>query len=565
MRTKSFAPFIICTLIIFFAFPAPSLAENQKIKLEAPLFSNLGSFHHPISTKIALAQQFFDQGLILFYAFESGESIRSFREAIRLDPNCAMCYWGLALALGSKNNMPMNGHEKQDGYAAIKKAEQLVSPDNTIESAYIDALSKRYSSYKILDQNPTTAFTHGASLAENNEAKDYAIAMYRVVQMFPKDVDAKSLYVFALFDVNKWHFWSRNGKPEPNTLEIIKTLESIFALDPHNVAANHYYIHVVEQSLHPERALKSADFLSNAVPGAEHLLHMPSHIYFLMGRYHDAVIINQKANEAFKKYQLDCRTQGFEPEINYLYLHNLHFLWSGATMKGQSTLALETAKELVRQIPSSWLEKDNYLQLFIPVLYFAEARFGKWKEIINEQKPDSEFQYAVGIWHYARGMAFAHLNKLNQAENELTQLQEITKQGSVQNNLGTFGEEQLKIAVQVLLATLADKKEQDITMLTHLKKAVELQNNMEYKEPPSWYFPTQEALGYALLKTEHATEAEVIFKQDLKKYPKNAWALFGLAKSLKKLGKHQEANRVEKEFKEAWKYADIVSPIPFSK
>lgn len=560
MRIKHFLA-LIAIAIFSFGFSNLLSAETTNEKLQAPLFDNLNSFHHPISTKVALAQRFFNQGLILFYAFESGESIRSFREAIRLDPSCAMCYWGLALALGSKNNMPMNGHEKQEAIQAIKKAQQYVDPQNILEGAYIQALSKRYASDLKTTKDASETFTHGASLAGNIEAIEYATAMRKLAQQFPKDVDAQSLYVFALFDVNKWEFFSRDGKPKPNTLDIIKTLESIFLLEPKNIAANHYYIHVIEQSSHPEKALSSADFLRNAVPGAEHLLHMSAHIYFLTGRYQDAIDANQTANTAFKQYQADSLTQGFKPEVNYLYLHNLHFLWASALMTGQSALALQSAHELAQQIPLSWLQQDNYLQLFLPVLYFSEARFGKWNEILKEPKPEGEFQYTLGMWYYVRGLANIHLNKIQDAEKELNQLQDITKQGPIEKNLGQSGIDQLNIAEQILMASLADTQGQTESMLTHLKKAVQLQDNLDYKEPPTWYFSAREELGNALLKAGQVAEAENIFKQDLKKHPKSAWSLFGLVKSLRRLGKKEEANQFEKDFLEAWKNADISSPI----
>lgn len=560
MQTKKCSFLVAISVILSLGYSSFLLAENPPEKLQAPLFDNLSSFHHPISTENPFAQQFFDQGLTLFYAFESGESIRSFREAVRLDPTCAMCYWGLALALGSKNNMPMDGNEKQEAIEAIKKAQQTVDPENALEVAYIKAVSKRYASNSIVAKDISKSFTQGASLAKNTEAADYAIAMRQVVQKFPQDIDAKNLYVFALFDVNKWGFFSHDGEPKPNTLEIVKTLESVLSLDPKNIAANHYYLHVIEQSRNPEKALASADFLRDAVPGAEHLLHMSAHIYFLEGRYQDAINANQTANTAFKKYQADCIVQGFEPAVNYLYFHNLHFLWAASLAAGQSALALQTAQELVREI-QLWLKKDNYLQLFLPTPYFFEARFGKRDEILKEPKPDNEFQYALGMWHYTRGLANVHLNNIQDAENAFQALQVITKQGAVEKNLGQFGLEQLNIAVEVLAASLADKQGENQLMLKHLKNAVRLQDKMDYKEPPAWYVSAREELGNAFLKTGHFSKAEKVFREDLKKHPKNGWVLFGLVKSLRGLGKKEEAEQIEKDYKEAWKGADILSPI----
>ncbi|MBI2791822.1 MAG: hypothetical protein HYX61_07680 [Gammaproteobacteria bacterium] len=543
-------------------------SPSDTTKLGAPLFTNLGNSHHPIATQIPLAQRYFDQGLILFYGFDSGESIRSFREAIHLDPNCAMCYWGLALALSSKNNMPLDGHEKQDAFDAIKKAQQHVDPSNVSEKAYIEALSSRLSSVTSSPEKtpenvlvPADVMYCGGGLSTSKEAQDYANAMREVVQQFPKDIDAKNLYVFSLFDVAKWHFWSREGNPYPNTAEIMKTLDSALAMNPKNIAANHYYIHVVEQSPHPEQALPNADFLLNAVPGAEHLVHMPSHIYLLTGRYYDASVANQKANESLKQYEADCLSQGFKPEINYLYYHNLHFLWASSMMDGQSELAFKAAKELARQIPVNSLKNDSYLQMFLPVIYFTQARFGKLDEILKETQPIAESQYAMGMWHYARGVAYTHLNKIKEAKNELAKLQVITQQKPDKGNFEKFGEDDLRIGEQVLSALLADKVGQNEVMIEHWKKAMKLEDNLGYKEPPAWYFPIREAFGNALLKTHNAVEAEAVFKQDLKQYPNNGWALFGLEKSLRAQGKNKEADDAKQSFQKAWDRADITLPI----
>ena len=552
---------ISCCFFISIGVSRAVPIDAPKVKLQAPLFDNLGTFHHPISTKDPLAQRFFDQGLLLFYAFDYGESIRSFREAIRLDPSCAMCHWGLALALSSKTNTPLNGHENQEAFNAIKKAQQIVDPKNPIEKAYINALAKRVTSKSVSSKKMTgSCCMVGDKLPGSQEALNYAKAMHKVMQQFPNDLDAKNLYVFAIFDVNNWDFFSTDGKPKPNTLAIIKVLKEVLRVDPKNIAANHYYIHVLEQSSHPEQALSSANFLRDAVPGAEHLLHMPAHIYFNLGRYQDAIIANQKAIAAIKKYQTNTLTQGFKPEINYLYLHNLQFLWAAASMSGQSALAQKTARELVRETPAAWLKQENYLQSSLPYPYYSEVRFGKWPEILNEAKPADTFQYTIGMWHYARGLANIKLNHIKAAENDLQKLRAIVKQGPIDKNLGSFGLDQLNIALHILEAAFAEKKENNRAMLEHLKKAVQIEDNIGYREPPAWYFPTREALGYALLKKGRFAEAAIAFELDLKKYPNNGWALFGLAKTMQQLGRKAEANRLEKAFKASWQHADIATP-----
>src|SRR3990167_1706849 len=539
-----------------------SIASDQTLK--APQFNNLGSFHHEVSTKIPLAQRFFDQGFVLFYGFEWGESISSFKEATRLDPHCGMCYFGLALALGNKINAPLTGHEYSDAQMAIRKALLLKAYETPAEQDYIKALSLRFQHAPKISTKVGSFSCHTSSSKHDEstpkEMIAYSNAMKKITEKYPNDNDAKALYAYALFNRISWNFWDANGKINPLTPGMIKTLKSIFAKDQLNIGGNHYFIHVIEQSSQPEEALDSANRLKTLVPGSEHLVHMPTHIYFLTGRYHQGTESNLQAIEAFKQYHKTCYAEGFEPEINYLYFHNYDFLRTTAIMEGRRKLALSAANQMVDKPFSTWLANEPTLQWFIPIPYFVEARFGTWKELFDEPMPKSEYQYALGMWHYVQGMALAHTDHIKDSEKELSSLKKIIAKGKTESNLGKSGHNLLKIASEILSATIANFQGNEKSTLTHLKLAAKIQHDMGYHEPPDWYFPVKEILGDAYLKWNHPAKAVAMYNQDLKQYPKNGWALDGLAQALRKQGKNNAADQIEQQFKEAWKYADIPAP-----
>lgn len=529
-------------------------------KLQAPLFNDIGNLHFPISTNVPLAQRFFDQGLFFYTDFFYAEAIRSYKEATRLDPSCAMCYWGLALALGKENYLPKPEIEIIEGYQAIQKAKKLVDPKNTIEKAYIDALYEQYS-YLHNSKNGDLPSLQEKVIPEKN-LQEYADAMKKLTEKFPHDLIAKYLYATALMDVSHWKFYDSKGKPTPIAIEMLKTLNDMLAIDPKNISANHIKIHVLEESSHPENALPNAEILEKySPPLADHLFHMPSHVYMLTGEYHKVVTANQKSIAAFKNYQNQTRAQGFEPELNDEFNHDLHMLWFAAMMEGNYALSIKTTRELMKQIPLTWLDKIKYLQLYLPTPYLTEVRFGKWEEILKEPKPDAEFPYALGLWHYARGIAFAKLNKTKASEGEYKELQNVIQKSAVPTNLSNADYQQLKVAAKILKAVIADVNHRDEEMIDELTAAVNMQDAMEVHTPSTWYFSIREALGYALMKTHQPQKAEIEFRRSLKDKIKSGWALYGLWLSLLKQGKLQEAARVEKEYKEAWKYADIKKPF----
>jgi tetratricopeptide (TPR) repeat protein len=559
MRLTSF---LACLIIGMMGFPDIVYAADNTSKPHAPLFNDLGTFHRKITTNTHLAQRFFDQGLVFFYSFEWGESVRSFKEATRLDPECGMCYWGLSLASGYKGNAPMNGHEYSDAKAAIEKALLLGNNETPAERALIKALALRFQHVPKISKK-TGAFSCHANGGENAspaEILSYAMTMKKLTAKFPADNDILAIYSYALFDVVQWKFWDNQGKINAYTPQLIKTLGTILANDNQHVGANHYYVHVLEQSAHPKTANSNSELLKTLVPGSEHLVHMPAHIDFLTGRYHEGTEANENSIAVYKEYTKICRQQGFKPEITFLYQHDFDFLRTTASMEGRSTLALQAARELMANLPTSTIAANSDLQWFIPIPSYVQARFGMWDDILKNPMPDAKYQYAVGMWHYVRGMALAHTEHLKDASTELLKLQQVIRAGTSPASLGKSGLNLLKIANEVLIATLANFHGDEKSTLMHLKTAAQIQFDMGYHEPPDWYFPLKEIQADANLKWGHVKEAMALYNADLKQYPKNGWALYGLAEAFRQAGDNGKADQAESEFKEAWKYADAATP-----
>lgn len=554
-----------CLYLVIFALTYTSNVIANPTKFAAPLFNDLGSFHHEISTKVTSAQRFFDQGLVLFYAFEWGESIRSFKEATRLDPHCGMCYWGLALAITSKINAPKTGHEYIDAKTAIEKGLSLSAVAPQKEQDYIKALALLFQ-HKPQLTAATGAFScHSASIegdeSTTQEKAAYADAMKKITLKYPTDPDAKALYIYALFNKISWHLWDKNGKMNPTTLAIIELSKSMLATDPLNIAANHYYIHVLEPSPYPQNALESADRLRTLVPGSEHLVHMPTHIYFLTGRYHQGTESSLQAIQTYQQYNHACYAQGFAPEINYLYLHNYDFLRTTAVMEGRQKLALSATEQMMKEPFPSWLANEPSLQWFIPIPYYVKLRFGLWHDVLKEPMPKATYQYALGMWYYAQGMALSHTGAIKNAELNAKKLQQLIHKGSTINNLDQDGVDLLTMANEILMGTIADHLHNEKSAIAHLKRADKIQQDMGYHEPPDWYFPVKEMLGDVYLKWNHPQEAIAMYKEDLKQYPQNGWALYGWSQALRKMGNIKQAEEIATAFKAAWKYADTPTPL----
>ncbi len=510
----------------------------------APLFDNLGSYHHPITTKAPLAQRYFDQGLIFIYGFNHAEAIRSFREAIRHDPQCAMCYWGVANALGPNINAPMADEAVPEAYEALQRARELAPQASEAERAYIEALSTRYVEKPVADR-------HALDVA-------YAAAMRKLAHRDPEDLDAATLFAEALMDTMPWQYWTAEGKPRPGTEEIVTTLEYVLERNPEHPGANHFYIHAVEAA-YPEKGLAVADRLGTLVPAVGHLVHMPAHIYLRVGLYDKASRANERAAKADESYFEQSMAQGLYPAM--YYPHNVHFLWYSATLEGRDAVAIDAARKLVRIVGPDQVRTTPGLELFLPTPLFALTQFGRWDQVLQEPQPAPELQFHLAMWHYARGTAFAAKGGRAEAEGELASLRGLSSSSKIQaleTGAVAFPATRLvQIAAQTLAGELARRGGRHEDAIRHLQMAVNVQDSLPYMEPPYWYVPVRLFLGDALLEAGRPAEAELVYEEDLRRNPRNGWALFGLRQSLQAQGKQEEAAEVQDRLQKAWARATV--------
>jgi len=506
----------------------------------APKLEGLGDYHFPVTTQSLDSQQFFDQGLRLTYAFNHSEALRAFKEAVRLDQNNAMAYWGWALVLGPNLNLPMVPEVVPQAYRAIQQAVALKDKVSSRERAYIEALAERYT------DDPT------ADRRLFDQA--YASAMAKLVARYPDDIDASTLYAASLMNLSPWDYWNLDGSPKGQTVKILETLQSVIDRNPRHPGALHYYIHTVEAH-HPERGERPADMLGGLMPGAGHLVHMPSHIYMRIGRYTDSYAANRKAVAADESYITQCRSQGIYP-LNY-YPHNIHFMAWSAMFQGRSKEALAAARRIVEKVPPELSADKNTWALYETFLsqpMFVMVRFGMWDKMLAEPKPDLESQFMTGIWHYGRALAYIHTNRLYMARKELQPLSDAGEaMGTVKHYVGfATAETLLTIAEEIVRGELASAKGNTLEGLARLERAVRLEDSLRYNEPPDWYFPVRHFLGAMLLDADRPNEAEVVYAADLRKNPENGYSLFGLKYALEKQGKREDAQAVDKRFDRAW-------------
>ena len=510
----------------------------------APRLQNLGSHTFPVTTSSQRAQLFINQGMVLTYGFNHAEAARSFREAARLDPECAMAYWGMALVAGPNINMPMAPEGEAKANELIQKAVALKSKVSERERAYIDALAKRYSA----EEKPNRAALDRA----------YVEAMRGLHHRYPEDLDAATLYAESVMDLRPWDYWTRDMQPYPETVEVLRVLESVLERNPNHPGAIHYYIHAVEVA-RPKLAEAGAERLARLAPGAGHLVHMPSHIYRRIGRYSDASKSNEDAIAADEDYITQCRAQGVYP-LAY-YPHNIHFLWDSASMEGRSQVAIAAARKASSSIPEGAWRDIPLLHQFLVTPLFSYTRFGEWDVILNEPSPPADSLFWTGVWHYARGLAYTATGKFDEAAKELGSLRGIAEDERLKDYRVTFSRNGaqgiLEIATAVLDGELAAKRGDYEKAIAQLHRGVLLEDNLIYNEPPDWHVPVRQSLGAVLLAAGRAVEAEAIYWQDLQQNPENGWSLFGLTQSLYAQGKQEEAALVEKRFRKAWSQADV--------
>jgi tetratricopeptide (TPR) repeat protein len=530
------------------ASPTPSAPDLQSSidSAREPIFDGLGSLHHPVTTKnnSTLAQRFFDQGLTFVYAFNHDEAAGSFEQAAHLDPDMAMAYWGIALSLGPNINLPEDSERGQMAYAAISKAKSLEGNASAAERGYIDALAQRYTA--------DGKMTDSLQLA-------YANAMREVARQNPDDPDAGALFAESMMDLHPWGLWTLDGKPVDGTPEIVTTLEGVMAKYPDHLGANHYYIHAVEASPDPGRALASAQRLPKLAPAAGHIVHMPAHIYFRTGDYDASAAANEAAIKADKVYLRERNPKGVYPMI--YVSHNIQFLWASYMMEGNSRGAFRASRELDQAVPLAMVRQMPMAEFMSPTRYFTEARFSNWDAILKEPAPPADLTFTTGVWHYVRGLALAAKNRPDDALAEKKKIDAIIVATPADRIVGfNTADKLLAMGSATLAGEIESAKGQHDGAINYFKEAVAIQDALNYEEPPPWYYPVRETLGMELLAAGKPADAEQVFRDDLKQNPENGWSLNGLALCLHARNASDEAASVDARLKAAWAHADVKLP-----
>jgi tetratricopeptide (TPR) repeat protein len=535
----TFSPIIVFAAAGLLASTAPASRMGPTVRSFAdsvPLYTNLGSHHKRIATRVPATQEYFDQGLRLVYGFNHAEAIRSFTRAAELDSTCAMCYWGIALAYGPHVNAPMDSASGVAAYAAVQKALALKSHATVHERAYIEAVAQRY-----------------AAVPPANRARLdtlYSQAMEKVARAYPDDLDAATLYAESLMDLRPWNYWRPDGTPYPGTTEIVRQLRRVISRDPNHPGACHYYIHAVE-AVDPKAAVPCAERLARLMPGEGHMVHMPAHIYIRVGRWNDAVVANQHAIHTDEVFIEGQHPMGVYP-LAY-YPHNIHFLAFASTMAGRSAQALEASGELTSKVNLDAARQVGMLQEMLPYHALTLTTFGKWDDVLAEPLPPSDIRFPYGMAYYARGVAHAAKEQWAEAQAALDTVTAI----DAATPAGADSKTAISIAVHALSGEIATRRGDVDAGIDHFREALKIEDAGLYFEPPKWYYPIRQSLGAALLRAGRNAEAERVYREDLKRFPENGWSLFGLAQALRAQGKKAEAAAVDARFRRAWVDADV--------
>ncbi len=539
----------ILTLMLALVAGCSSRPETTTAEPRAPLYDNLGNLQHEITTSSPEAQQYFNQGLRLSYAFNHAEAIRAFRQAAAIDPPCTMCYWGIAFALGPNINAPISPEAAKEAFAAIGEATTRAARASAREQAYVAALAKRYTADPAAERAPLDAA--------------YAEAMRALVKAYPDDLDAATLFAQSLMDTSPWNYWNADGTPRPNTTEVLSSLESVLARKPDHLGAIHLYIHAVEASPDPGRAAAYADRLPALAPGAGHIVHMPAHIQLRTGRYNDASVANENAIKADEAYLAGDRAPGnMMYEVGY-YPHNMHFFVLTASMEGRRADALRAADQ-VRGKMHADMARDpamggmvQHMQL-TPL--FTKLRFAMWDDVLAEPAPAEDLRYTRAVWHAARAIAHAALGRFAEAEKDRAAVAALKDDESLKtmwvssvNPASTIA----AIAYEVASGELRARQKRAGEAVKHFAAAVTLEDGLTYMEPPDWPIPVRQLQGAALLALGRATAAEAAFRADLKRFPNNGWSLSGLHASLDQQKRPAEAAEVARQLDQTWTRADV--------
>jgi tetratricopeptide (TPR) repeat protein len=535
---------IFAILLLSCACGANTAAQSKKPVEPAPNLSltAVGRQHHGIQTRSREAQDFFDQGVTLLYGFNHEEAARAFQRAAEFDPSSPMPLWGIAMAVGPNYNMDVDAEREKLAYETVQKAQKLAERAPQVEKDYVAAIATRYSGDAAPDYKKLS--------------RDFAAAMKGLSQEYPDDLDAATFYAESLMDLNPWKLWTHDGKPNEGTEEIVRVLESVLQRDPNHAGANHYYIHAVEASPHPERALPSARRLDAMVPQAGHLVHMPAHIYIRTGDYAAAVKNNAEAAQVDQVYAQKAEKEGSIYDLMY-HSHNEHFLASAASMAGRYAEAKMAAEGLAKRLEPH-AKMMPMLDGFFFTPFWVDARFAKWDAILKRPEPPKELPGTHAMWRYSRALAFAARGEGDKAGTERDLLSAEASAFAAEANFGGFNtaRDVLGLALEVVDARIAAARGQKEKAITHWRKAVVMQDALNYNEPADWYYPIRESLGAALLFAGKANEAERAFRDDLLRNPRNPRSLFGLMNSLKAQQRDADAAWVERQFNEAWKSAD---------
>ena len=528
-----------CVMLLCLGAAAQDHASHVQTHSVA-LVTGLGDLHHPVSTKNPQAQQFFDQGLRFIYAFNHDEAARSFQHAAELDPKLAMAYWGVAEAVGPNYNDPADPDRYKQAHNAVQKAVDLSENASTSDQAYIQALAKRFPADPKSDLKKA--------------AEDYRDAMRQVVSEFPDDLDAATLFAEAGMNLHPWGLWHVDGTPEAGTDEIVSTLESVMKRDPTHLGAVHYYIHAVEASPTPERALAGANKLAALAPGAGHIVHMPAHVYIRTGDYEAAVKTNEEAAAVDRAYIKSTGVQGIYPMM--YYSHNLHFIAMCAAMNGNYAESRKNADLLIENV-GPHVKDMPPLEGFMTIPVAVEIRFHHWNELLKMPQPDSSMKTATVFWHFGRGLALAGTGKIAEAEAEykiVSDAEAATPPDVIfQMPINNKAKDNMKIAKDVLGAKIAVAKKDNGGAIVMLQDAVAIQDTLKYGEPPDWFYPVRESLGGILLVNGDAAGAERVFRDDLDRNLRNPRSLWGLHQALMEQKRGYDAGFIQKQFDSSWK------------